>query len=198
MRPQPSEPVELVIEFRPGLRIAVRQIDAGDDDAVDGGLDIARLVIIAIAGQRGSGQYRLGVARQDGDAVPGLLSAPHRAVAGFLDRQNRELGIGRFQFLQTDDFGFSRAQPAQQVRQAAVDIIDVEGRDLHVELAGITMLRLTFAFGSMSKLRFAIRARHRMLRTALLKPPTSAAPARRTMTNIAPVRRPAAAASSHV
>ena len=51
MRPQPPEPVELVVEFRPGLRIAVRQIDAGDDDAVDGGLDVARLVIVAVAGQ---------------------------------------------------------------------------------------------------------------------------------------------------
>jgi hypothetical protein len=107
MRPQPLEPVELVIEFRPGLRIAVRQVDAGDDDAVDGGFDIARLVIIAIAGQGGAGQHRLGVARQDGDAVPGLLSAPHRAVAGLLDRHNRELGIGRFQFLQADDFGLA-------------------------------------------------------------------------------------------
>ena len=131
MRPQPPEPVELVIEFRPGLRIAVRQIDAGDDDAVDGGLDVARLVILAVAGQGRPGQHRLGVPRQDGDAVPGLLPAPHRAVAGFLDRGSREIGVGRFQFLQGNDIGPGGAQPLHEVRQTPVDVVDVEGCDLH-------------------------------------------------------------------
>src|SRR5665213_2136571 len=40
MRSQPLEPCELVIEFRTRLRIAVRQIDAGDNDALDGGFDV--------------------------------------------------------------------------------------------------------------------------------------------------------------
>ena len=71
----------------------------------DGGLDIARLVIVAVAGQFGPGQHRIGIARQDGDAVPGLLSAPDRAVAGLVDRGNRKIVVGRFQLLQADDVG---------------------------------------------------------------------------------------------
>src|SRR6266849_7238663 len=43
VRLEPPEPFELVVEFRTGLRIAVRKVDAGDDDAADGGFDIARL-----------------------------------------------------------------------------------------------------------------------------------------------------------
>src|SRR3954454_15116384 len=39
------EPVELVVEFRSRLRIAVRQVDAGDDDTAYRGLDVAGLVI---------------------------------------------------------------------------------------------------------------------------------------------------------
>ena len=53
MQSQPPEPGELVVEFRAGLRIAVRQVKAGDDDAFDGGFDVARLVVVAIAGQFG-------------------------------------------------------------------------------------------------------------------------------------------------
>src|SRR6202041_474730 len=81
MQPQPLEPCQLVLEFWAGLRIAVRQIDAGDDDAFDGGFDVARLAIVAIAGQLRPDQHRLAFTRQDGDAVPGLLAAPDRAVA---------------------------------------------------------------------------------------------------------------------
>ena len=105
---QPLEPVELVVEFRPGLRIAVRQIEAGDDDAVDGGFDIARLLVVGVAGQLGADQHRIALARQDGDAVPGLLPAPDRAVAGLADRINRKIGVGRFQFLQRNDVGLGR------------------------------------------------------------------------------------------
>ena len=41
MRLQAPEPGQLVVEFRARLRIAVGQIDAADEDAVDGGLDVA-------------------------------------------------------------------------------------------------------------------------------------------------------------
>src|ERR1700736_3981883 len=80
MRFEPLEPVELVVEFRPGLRIAVRQIDAGNDDAFDRGLDIARLAVGGVAGKLRPDQHRFGLPRQDGDAVPGLLSAPYPAL----------------------------------------------------------------------------------------------------------------------
>ena len=128
---QPLEPFQLGVEFRSRLRIAVRQIEASDEDAVDGGFDIARLVISAVTRQRGADQHRIGLARQDGDAVPGLLSAPDRAVAGLLDRMNRKIGVGRFQLLQANHIGPGGAQPAQQIGQAPVDVVDIECRNLH-------------------------------------------------------------------
>ena len=134
VRAQPPEPVELGVEFRPRLRIAVRQIDAGEDEAFDGGFDVAGLVVVAVAGQGGAGQNWLGVSRQNGDAVPGLLALPHRAVAGFFERCDRKVGVGRLQLLQCNRIGFCRPQPGQQVRQAAVDVVDVEGRDLHARM----------------------------------------------------------------
>src|SRR5207244_12871865 len=93
VRAQPREPGELGVEFRPGLRVAVRQIDAGDDDAAHGGLDVACFAIAGVARQRIADQDRLGIAGEDGNPVPGLLPAPHRAVAGFLDGLNWKLGV---------------------------------------------------------------------------------------------------------
>ena len=50
MRLQAPEPRQLVVEFGPRLRIAVGQVDAADEDAADGGLDVARLIVLRIAG----------------------------------------------------------------------------------------------------------------------------------------------------
>jgi hypothetical protein len=48
MLDEPLEPGELVVEFRAGLRIAVWKIDASNQYAFDGCLDIARLAIIGV------------------------------------------------------------------------------------------------------------------------------------------------------
>ena len=48
---QPVEPSELVVELRARLRIAVRRVQAADQDAVDRGFDIAALRVTGIAGQ---------------------------------------------------------------------------------------------------------------------------------------------------
>jgi len=128
---EPPEPCELVVEFRARLRIAVRQIEAADDDAIDGGFDVARLFVVAVPGQLVADRHRIGVARQDGDAVPAFLSAPHRAIAGLVDGFDRKILIGRFQLLQGHDIGLCLPQPSQQVRQAPVDIVDVERCDFH-------------------------------------------------------------------
>ena len=131
VRPQSLEPFELVVEFRPGLRIAIRQIDAGHDDAPDRRFDIARFPVLAIAGQFCSDQYGIGAPGQDGDAIPAFLPAPDRAVASLGDSCCRKIIVGRFQFLQRDDIGLCLTQPSQQVRQPPVDVVDVEGCDFH-------------------------------------------------------------------
>ena len=125
------EPCELVVEFGPRLRIAVRCVERSDQHAVDGCLDVAALRIVGIARQVGAGDDRRRSAREDCDAVPALLAAPDRLVAGLAQRIGREFRVRGFQLLQADDVGFCPAQPFDQVRQAAPDIVDVEARDLH-------------------------------------------------------------------
>jgi hypothetical protein len=55
----------------------------------------------------------MAAARQNGDAVPGLLAAPHGAVASLLNGGLREFPISGLELLQRDDVtGFSvRSQP---------------------------------------------------------------------------------------
>lgn len=69
MGDQAVAPVELVRIFFGIDRIAVRQIDRRDAEAVDGRLDIPRLFISRVAGQAGH-DIGDGEFRQDGDAVP--------------------------------------------------------------------------------------------------------------------------------
>ena len=128
---QPLEPGELVVEFRAGLRVAVGRIDAGDEDAVDGGLDVAGLDVGSVAGQGGAGEDRLDTAREDGDAVPGALALPDGMVAGTGEVGCREALLVGLQLLQAGDVGLTLAEPFEKVRQPAVDVVDVEGGDDH-------------------------------------------------------------------
>jgi hypothetical protein len=48
---QPLEPGQLVVELGARLRIAVRQVEGSDEDAVDGGLDVARVAVRVVAGK---------------------------------------------------------------------------------------------------------------------------------------------------
>ena len=114
MRLQPPEPSQLVVEFGTRLRIAVGQIDAADEDAVDRGLDIPGLIILRIAGQRSPCHDRLRVPRENGHAVPRPLPAPYGVIAGLPDRLGRKLRVGALELLQADDVGLGRlaASPA--------------------------------------------------------------------------------------
>ena len=59
MADQPLDPGELVVEFRSGLRVAVRRVERGDQHAVDRGLDVAALRVVRIARQLGARHDRL-------------------------------------------------------------------------------------------------------------------------------------------
>ena len=131
---QPLEPGELEIEFRPGLRVAVRRIERGDQHAVDGRFDVAALGVVRIARQFRAGDDRHHAARQDRDAIPGPLAAPDRLVAGLAQGVRRKLPVGRLELLEAADVGLGCAQPGNEVRQAAPDIVDVEARDPHAVL----------------------------------------------------------------
>ena len=52
-------------------------------------------------------------------------------ITGLPDCVRRELGVGGFEFLKAHDVGLGFSKPAEQVRQATVDVVDVEAGDLH-------------------------------------------------------------------
>ena len=117
MLDQPLEPAQLVVELRPGPRIAVGQVEAADQDAVDRRLDVAALRVVGIAGQAAPRLVDLADAAEDRDAVPALLAVPDRVVAQVADRRFGKLLLRRLQFLQADDVGLrsrraSAAAPA--------------------------------------------------------------------------------------
>ena len=131
MRQQALHPGELVSEFRAGLRIAVRRIERGDQHAVDRGLDVSALTVARITGEPIARQDRLRVAGKNGDAIPSLLAAPDGAVSGLLDCVFGKIAVGSLQLLKRDDVRLGRLEPRQKIGEALVDIVDVEGRDLH-------------------------------------------------------------------
>ena len=128
---QALEPAQLVVELRAGRRIAVRQVEATDEHAVDRRFDISAVHVGRVARQAPPGFLRLLPARQDRDTVPALLTMPDRAVAGVAKRALGEFILRRLEFLKTYDVRSSLAEPAQQDGQAPIHAIDVEGSDFH-------------------------------------------------------------------
>jgi hypothetical protein len=103
---QACEPSKLVFEFRPRCRIAVRKVQAADQDAINVCLDISAVKILGIAWQSSPRLFRLPTASQDGDTIPSFLTVPNRALTRFLERFGRKLLLGSFQFLQANDIWF--------------------------------------------------------------------------------------------
>jgi hypothetical protein len=54
-------------------------------------------------------------------------------ISGLLDCIDWKLCVGAFEFLQANDVRLRSLEPVQQIGQAAVDVVDVEGRNLHAE-----------------------------------------------------------------
>ena len=72
---QPVGLFDLVIEFRARPRIAVRQIERRDQNAVDGRLHIPALLVTRIAWERIADQNGLGISRENRYAIPGPLTS---------------------------------------------------------------------------------------------------------------------------
>ena len=51
MSGEPLKPVQLIIEFRPRRGVAIRQVDRGNDEALDPDLEVARLPVVLVARQ---------------------------------------------------------------------------------------------------------------------------------------------------
>jgi hypothetical protein len=136
VRDKALEPRQLIIELRTWLRIPVRQVDAADQYAIDRCFDVAGLFVGAVAGEASAGQDQLGAPGQDGDTVPGSLALPNRPVATFQQRCLRKGPVLRLELLQAGHIGALGLQPGQKVLQAAIDVVDIEGGDLHRSSSG--------------------------------------------------------------
>src|SRR3546814_16678788 len=97
--------------------IAVGQIDGGDTEAEDVGLQIARLLILILARQAALHLDRLGAPREDADAVEPLLPVEQRAIPRGLALGGRDRLVPRFPFTQTSDVGPGFPQPFAPARQ---------------------------------------------------------------------------------
>jgi hypothetical protein len=127
---QALQPGELVIEFRAGLGVSIGSVDRCDEQAVDGRLEIAALPIGGITWQVHASHNR-SPSRENRYAVPTPLAAAYRMIARLPDCLRWELGVRGFDFLKAHDVGLSFAKPVEQVRQATVDVVDIETGDLH-------------------------------------------------------------------
>src|ERR1700674_1126722 len=96
---EPLEPRELVVELRSRLRIAVRQVQASDDDAVRRRLEITALLVGRIPRQAAVRLHGLRVLREDRHTVPRLLPVPDRAVARLAQVRGRKARVDGLQLL---------------------------------------------------------------------------------------------------
>lgn len=111
MLEQAFEPAQLVVEFRAGLRVAVRQVQAAYQYTVHGGFQIAALVIVLHARQASADFQRFAVTRQNGHTVPRRLPKIQATITRRFDLMARKLPIRRLQFLQAGDVGPLTLQP---------------------------------------------------------------------------------------
>ncbi len=63
---EPLEPAKLVVVFRPRRGIAAWEVQAADDNAVDGCLDVAAMRVIEIRWKTADGFHGDAVAGEDG------------------------------------------------------------------------------------------------------------------------------------
>src|SRR5437879_9842631 len=74
------KPGQLVVEFRPRLRIPVGEVDGSYQDSLNSRFDVAGLVIFRISRQACAGQNWSVVSGENGYAVPGTLPLPDRFI----------------------------------------------------------------------------------------------------------------------
>src|SRR3989454_11342207 len=140
MLDQALEPRQLVIELRPGLRIAVRQIRAADDDPLPRRLKITALLVLRTARQLALAHARVRALREDRPPFPRLLPPPQRPISRIADRFDRQPRLGRLQLLQADDIRRFFLQPLQQMLEPRGYAVHVESRELHSGLTPAELL----------------------------------------------------------
>src|SRR5689334_7601884 len=96
MRRQPFKPAKLVIEFRAGSGISIRQVKAADMDTIYFCFNIAAMLIFRVTRQYASYFFRFRFFREDSYAVPAFLSMPDRMITRVCNRLFRKFFLRRF------------------------------------------------------------------------------------------------------
>jgi hypothetical protein len=113
------ETTQLAVEFGSGRRIAVGQVEATDENAVNRGFDIAAACIIRIGRKITARLDGLDSSCENRHAIPGFLAMPNRPIPSFGNLPMRELFIGRFQLLPTNNV--RRRDPTTVVATLSID-----------------------------------------------------------------------------
>lgn len=92
-------------------------------------LDVAAVFVCQLASKSLSHKVRLPPLGKDRNAVPGLLAKPYGAIAGSVDRLDRELILRRLQLLQANDVPLGLFKPLDEEREPDFDVV---ARKLHV------------------------------------------------------------------
>ncbi len=79
---EPFDPLQLIVKFGSRIGVAVRKVQAGNDNAVYKRLDIPAMRIIRVIVQPAPRFLDFTIPRKDRDAVPALLPLPDRIVTG--------------------------------------------------------------------------------------------------------------------
>ena len=124
-----GHPAEFVGVAFVAARVAVREVEVADCDAVGFDFDVAGLGVVV--GQAGEGAvgYGDGDAGENGDAVVAFLADDVCGVAG--EGVGWELGLLALDFLQEQEVGLSAGEPGGDVGFALADGVDVPGGDAH-------------------------------------------------------------------
>src|SRR5947208_711371 len=123
-------PGELVGVLLGADLLAVRPVDAHDPEAGDARDQEAPLGVVSFA--REPARDRLGAgAREDRDAVVGLLAGDERRVAERRELRRGEPVVGDLRLLQAHDVGPPPFEPREEARQARPDRVHVPRRELH-------------------------------------------------------------------
>jgi hypothetical protein len=84
-----------------------------------------------VTGQAGADQHWSMISRQDSHAVPGTLARPDGLVAESAKGIHWKYLVGGLEFLEADHIRRSLGEPSQEIFQTLVDVVDIEGRNIH-------------------------------------------------------------------